>query len=326
MKRLRLLLLLAVLLTLYGCGAKDTAPTDAVLGRYPGIQLRQADEQWQAMDEVYTGACYLELAEGGRGVLCLDAESMDVDWTLSGQALTLSSAGQSCEGTLIDGTVQIDFFGTQLQLMFGKLPQELTPEKTQEPADGPEDETITPEAFWSGDWYGWYAIVDTSESLGEWKDSAWDACARIALTGQNGTITVWDTETQAGQSICKTEIRLEDGRTQVGCMTAQSGSFLDCSLDGGWSCDPAESDVSEFPDMICISARAVDPANGDWFRFRLYLRPWGTDWSDVKTGDLSGCWYEDMMPPDYSRWYKPLLKKGVQQMPDSFEAGWALLR
>mgnify|MGYP007069200662 CR=1 FL=1 len=61
-------------------------------------------------------------------------------------------------------------------------------------------------------------------------------------------------------------------------------------------------------------------------RIRLYLRPWGVDWSDVRTGDVSGCWYEDMMPPGYDSWYARLLAQGTAQMPDSFGEGWALLR
>ena len=50
------------------------------------------------------------------------------------------------------------------------------------------------------------------------------------------------------------------------------------------------------------------------------------DWSDVRTGDVSGCWYEDMMPPGYDSWYARLLAQGTAQMPDSFGEGWALLR
>ena len=56
------------------------------------------------------------------------------------------------------------------------------------------------------------------------------------------------------------------------------------------------------------------------------MRPWGVDWSDVRTGDVSGCWYEDMMPPGYDSWYARLLAQGTAQMPDSFGEGWALLR
>lgn len=59
---------------------------------------------------------------------------------------------------------------------------------------------------------------------------------------------------------------------------------------------------------------------GGWVRFRLYLRPWGMEWEDVRTGDTSGCLYRNMLPPDYDSWYAPLLAQGPADMPDSFES------
>ena len=66
-----------------------------------------------------------------------------------------------------------------------------------------------------------------------------------------------------------------------------------------------------------LSYLSVEEKSG-WVRFRLYLRPWGTDWEDVRTGDTSGCLYRNMLPPDYDSWYAPLLARGVADMPDSF--------
>ena len=115
--------------------------------------------------------------------------------------------------------------------------------------------------------------------------------------------------------------------SDAAALALKSGKFWDETLQkDGWSCDPARTDVRNFPQMICLSALAGDPASDSWFRIRLYLRPWGVDWSDVRTGDVSGCWYEDMMPPGYDSWYARLLAQGTAQMPDSFGEGWALLR
>lgn len=111
--------------------------------------------------------------------------------------------------------------------------------------------------------------------------------------------------------------RFRRGRPTPGHMTADSGTYLDCDLTNGLSCDPGVSEVHTFDHMICISGRAEDE-NGGWVRFRLYLRPWGTDWEDVRTGDTSGCLYRNMLPPDYDSWYAPLLARGVADMPDSF--------
>ena len=123
------------------------------------------------------------------------------------------------------------------------------------------------------------------------------------------------------------KIRFAKGEGPSGSLAVKSGKFWDETRQkDGWSCDPARTDVRNFPQMIYLSALAGDPASDSWFRIRLYLRPWGVDWSDVRTGDVSGCWYEDMMPPGYDSWYARLLAQGTAQMPDSFGEGWALLR
>ena len=214
-------------------------------------------------------------------------------------------------------------------LSFPACPARARARPTQPEEAGPAaEESPEPDAIsWPGDWYGWYAIVDAGSDYDEFKDSAWAACARITRTEDAGSIEVWDTETAAGERIGKMKIRFAKGEGPSGSLALKSGKFWDETLQkDGWSCDPARTDVRNFPQMICLSALAGDPASDSWFRIRLYLRPWGVDWSDVRTGDVSGCWYEDMMPPGYDSWYARLLAQGTAQMPDSFGEGWALLR
>ena len=224
--------------------------------------------------------------------------------------------------------METDLFGADIRLSFR---QSAAPaqEPTQPEEAGPAaEDSSEPDAIsWPGDWYGWYAIVDAGSDYDEFKDSAWAACARITRTEDAGSIEVWDTETAAGERIGKMKIRFAKGEGPSGSLALKSGKFWDETLQkDGWSCDPARTDVRNFPQMICLSALAGDPASDSWFRIRLYLRPWGVDWSDVRTGDVSGCWYEDMMPPGYDSWYARLLAQGTAQMPDSFGEGWALLR
>lgn len=331
MKRCTLLFL--ALLLLCGCAAPAAQSARVGTGRYPGTAISLSGGNWQPMSAVYAGENYLDLRPDGAGTLCLDGEALPVTWDLSAQTLTLTAAQQSCSGTLSGGCAEICFFGADLLLRFGgELPaaapqpgDEALPEQ-DEAADARASSALLPQDYWPGDWYGWYAIVDACEALSALKDSTWDACARITYSGGSGAFTLWDTETDSGETVCRAELTFTDGLTSAGCMRAHSGSFLGFAIDGSWTCDPALSDVSAFDHLICLSGRAVDLSSGDWLQLRVYLRPWGMDWSDISAGDLRGCWYEDMLPPGYQRWYSPLLKRGVAVMPDSFAAGRALLK
>ena len=139
------------------------------------------------------------------------------------------------------------------------------------------------------------------------------------MRGQTGTLTVWDTENEPGELLLRASTAFSAGTTGAGCMTADSGTYLDCDLTDGFQCDPGASEVQSFDHMILIWGRAEDE-NGGWVRFRIYLRPWGMDWEDVRTGDTRGCLYRNMLPPDYDSWYVPLLARGTAKMPDSFES------
>lgn len=322
------MLLAALCVLLCACRAQRSAVPAAAAGRYSGESVCIYGGERTPMDEVYSGESYLELREDGRGTLCLGGDEAGFRWQLDGTALTLTSGRETCRGTLENGRIETDLFGADIRLSFR---QSAAP--AQEPAQSEEpgpaaEESPEPDAIsWPGDWYGWYAIVDAGSDYDEFKDSAWAACARITRTEDAGSIEVWDTETAAGERIGKMKIRFAKGEGPSGSLALKSGKFWDETLQkDGWSCDPARTDVRNFPQMICLSALAGDPASDSWFRIRLYLRPWGVDWSDVRTGDVSGCWYEDMMPPGYDSWYARLLAQGTAQMPDSFGEGWALLR
>lgn len=328
-KRGLILLLTLLALLLCGCSRGGSA---AGAGRYPGRSIRVPPGQAQAMDAVYPGSeSYLELQENGRGVLCLGGEKTAVRWTLAGTQLTLTAQGKTCRGTLQDGVVTTDYFGTDAELTFGAaglpLPEEaetLPEAPAQAPAAGtpaePEPDEPSAADWWQGDWYGWYAVTDASDDLAEWIDQAWDACARITAEGKSGTLSLWDADCAPAERTLTAQVRFSDGLTDAGCMTLKSGTILGCKLtDGIRSVDPAQSEVSRFDHMICIAGSAADSKNPDsWFSFRIYLRPWGMRWDDVADGDVSGCLYTDMMPPGYSSWYLPLLERGLLYAPDSF--------
>lgn len=319
MKRTGVLLLAAALL-LALCACTRQTQSAVGLGRFHGEQVSVYGGDWQPMDEVYSGQTYLALNTGGEGVFCVDGEAAAVEWAAEGRRLTLTMGSARCEGTLDANTIEIGFFDADIRMRFSRSPSAapLLSEQTQEPA-GETDTEPEYAAYWAGDWYGWHVITDASEDLQYLKDTAWDACAHISVRGQTGTLTVWDTENEPGELLLRASTAFSAGTTGAGCMTADSGTYLDCDLTDGFQCDPGASEVQPFDHMILIWGRAEDE-NGGWVRFRIYLRPWGMDWEDVRTGDTRGCLYRNMLPPDYDSWYVPLLARGTAKMPDSFES------
>ena len=274
MKRAGTLLIAAVLLlTLCAC-KRETRPAVG-LGTFHGEQVSVYGGDWQPIGEVYSGQTYLTLNAGGEGVFCVDGEAAAVEWETSGGRLTLTMGSARCEGTIDANTVTIGFFDADIRMSFSRtasaaLPLlDSLPEQAQEPdADAEPDHA----AYWAGDWYGWHIVTDASEELQYLKDTAWDACAHISVRGDAGMLTVWDTENEPGELLLRASVTFSAGTTDAGHMTADSGTYLDCDLTNGLSCDPGVSEVHTFDHMICISGRAEDE-NGGWVRFRLYLRP-----------------------------------------------------
>ena len=329
-----LLLAAALLLALCAC-AHETRPAVG-LGTFTGEQVSVYEGPWQPMNEVYSGETYLALNVGGEGVFCVDGEAAAVGWEMSGGRLTLTMGSARCEGTIDANTIDIGFFDADIRMKFSRPAAAafLRPEQAQEadteadpgtdtPADPDMDADTDAEpdyaAYWAGDWYGWHVVTAASEELQYLKDTAWAACARLRVRGDTGTLTVWDTENEPDELLLRASVAFSPGATGAGRMTADSGTYLDCDLTDGFQCDPGASEVQKFDHMILISGRAEDE-NGGWVHFRLYLRPWGMDWEDVRTGDTSGCLYRNMLPPDYDSWYAPQLARGTTKMPDSFES------
>ena len=328
-------LLIAFALLLSLCACKRESRPAVGLGKFTGEQISVYGGGWQPIGEVYSGQTYLALNAGGEGVFCVDGEAAAVEWTTSGGQLTLTMGSARCEGTIDANTVTIGFFDSDIRMTLSRAASAafLLPDSLSEPAQEPDtdaepaaDEAADPDAdtepdyaaYWAGDWYGWHVVTDASEELQYLKDTAWDACARLRVRGDTGTLSVWDTETASGKLLCRAKVAFSPGASNAGRMTADSGTYLDCDLTDGLLCDPGASEVQAFDHMICISGRAEDE-NGGWVRFRFYLRPWGMDWEDVRTGNTSGCLYRNMLPPDYDSWYVPLLARDTAEMPDSFE-------
>ena len=198
-----------------------------------------------------------------------------------------------------------------------------------------EQKAINTDSFWSGQWYGWWCIRYASGDYETFDRIAWDAYAEIEDYGDgSGYITLWDTETTRDRSLVRGYVNFDS----FGVMTSNDCIFY----DGGewlpnvvtvqpkeiydWYVDPESSSVSHFENMIEIEGFYEDPNDGNsYFTYYMYLRPWGTDWEDVRNGDTSGCIFSDMMPVIYDDWYVPLMELGVTELPDCIDDGFTLI-
>ena len=100
------------------------------------------------------------------------------------------------------------------------------------------------------------------------------------------------------------------GLTEAGTLKSEEGKFWYSEINvkhADWMADPGASDVSQFDHMICLEGGEYEDQDGS-FKYYIYLRPWGMDWSDVKAEDD---WY---MPSNYDSWY---VNVKDQDMPDS---------
>lgn len=206
-----------------------------------------------------------------------------------------------------------------------------------EPA--PTDEPESPYAWWEGDWYGWWCVYSADGIYEDMEDVAWDAYARIELSGpEAGYIEIWDTETGDGDYVATCGVSFGQGVTEHGRMMSESGAFYGTGAwlydppmpsavlgHADWIVDPGASTISQFGDMIEIEGRYEDPEDEDnHIDYYIFLRPWGTEWEDVRNGDTEPCIYDDMMPLYYDEWYIPLLDMGAA-MPATFDEGEALV-
>ncbi|MBR5284189.1 MAG: hypothetical protein IKU27_03990 [Clostridia bacterium] len=193
--------------------------------------------------------------------------------------------------------------------------------------------------WWENEWYGWWAIKNGTGVYKEPSDLnlCWDAFAEIDVYNDNtGRVTIWDTGTSRDQAmIVAYDVTYEPGDFEAGKLVSKridffpygywnNGTKADTMSEReiGWTIDPANSTVSHFENMLEITGHYQSPDNSDdSFDYYIYLRPWGTLWEDVRSGNTEGCLYKDMMPLYHDNWYVSLLNLGYEHPTTTFDEG-----
>ncbi len=163
--------------------------------------------------------------------------------------------------------------------------------------------------YWNGPWYGWYKVEGCDGVYEDAEDMSWDCCADISFFDDNtGTISIWDMDGSRTSPFSTAEVSFGAGTTSAGAMMSEKGNFMSPEENlehADWIVDPGASEVSGFEHMICIDGKFENERGS--FMYYVFLRPWGTDWSDVEAGD------DYYMPNDYD-WYTSVMNG---EMPDS---------
>lgn len=191
--------------------------------------------------------------------------------------------------------------------------------------------------LWSGYWYGWWCVTNATGKFAEVDNWAWDVVAYNSVWDDSGEMTIWDSETSWSNPLMEVDVAFTEGSTEMGVLHVSEGDMFPYREwlkaydevtpmeleENAWVVEPADSSVSHFENMIQISGSYVDEDDRDnSFDYHIFLRPWGTDWEDVESGDTTGCIYKNMMPVLYESWYLPLLELGYVTAPDDFEIGF----
>ena len=244
---------------------------------------------------------------------------MDITWKLKDTDLTVTAEDAEYTGTLEGSTLTLEV--DDCVYTFEKeMPEEDT--DTDGSTKAPSQTTLPKlqdRSWWSGDWYGWWTVLEGEGGMYLMEGAGWDVCARIEVTDDTAKLHIWDEHTGAEQNVWFVDAAISDGSDDRGILEATGGTFRDAQLaPGDLGCDPAALPYGEYKDLICITGVYTDPEDpASSCTYCIFLRPWGQEWEDLRAVDVPGMPYPDMLPLHYSDWYLPLIQKNAK-MPDAF--------
>lgn len=226
----------------------------------------------------------LRLDPGGGGDISDDTQSGRLQWKYEDGKITLEIGKSRLEGTVENGMLALAPEGTETILYFSPLQDEET---------GNDSVTAKDSELFLGDWYGWWK---TEKVIGNMPVSWYDCCA--SFTQQtDGTVlmTLWDEECNRSEPLSEICFQYLPDDT----LMSLNGYFLFQEIH------KEDIILSQDSETIYL-ANLVHDADGESFRYSVYLRRWGERWDDSEEGQT---------PFYYDDWYLPLIRKKAD-MPD----------
>ena len=249
---------------------------------------------------------FADFKEDGTGVLVFDNPT-NITWS---RGIITAEDGTTLTYKLENDLLKIEM-ATEVYVMTrgeGSAPevkQNATLGGDTDPDDGRGD-LFSDYEWWNGTWYGWYVISNANSAYESNINNAYDVTADIEVYADDtGYVDIVDID---GEDVCWCTVSFGPGVTENGCMMSESGSIFGFDIGhADWIVDPGASMFSDYDYFIQIDGTVVDE-DGDWFDYKLFLRPWGMDWEDIRYADISEMPYDDMLPLFYDDWYLPQLE------------------
>ncbi len=271
-KAISLLLLLALLSSLWACGS------DPHTGIYKGVYAED-DAGVYRMEDYYNGENYLELKNRGKAIMMVNDSAHELTWELNEGEITFTEDGDPFTGWLSEGVIQLDYMGWGIQLTFA-LEGAQIPETTVEDPVAHAEALEAVRNYWNGDWYGWWYISTGTGAYAQEQLRIRDAAAQIELDQDGrGPIVIWDMEHSREKPLADCILRVDPntGELPMGIAMSGQGQFRGQPvLAGDWLIDPS---VAPYDNLLEINGYYSDE-EGDFF-YTLFLRPWGQSWEDV---------------------------------------------
>ncbi len=262
-------------------------PDELPEGRYYLIEASNGGTTVSGDDLVATGLSdtYIEFRADGTGEIGIMGEIEEFTW--EGTVMT-DSIGDVLTYTY-DGT-EVSFEAEGTVMTFSK----------SAPAA-----TNVLEAYWDGDWYGWWMMENCTGYYADLEGYWWDLCAEIDIDESGeGVMVLWDEDFSRDDPLGTVYIRIdtESGAGKHGSLVSVSGSFEIGDIgEGDWNASPADAGYDD-----CLMFTGTVQDGEDSYEYTIVLRPWGTLWDDVE---------EDFLPYYYDDWYLPLIEENAE-MPD----------
>ncbi len=170
------------------------------------------------------------------------------------------------------------------------------------------------ELWWNGAWYGWRIVSAAGGSFAERQGERSDVVGSMETSDEHGVLVLWDYDSFAECCFLTANGDFFKDESGLGRFYSLGGFAFDGALEEKTlSARP----VWELDHMLLVKGVYTDPEDAhNWFRYEIYLRPWGMRWEDAQSVGGEELPFSDMRPAQYEDWYLMELSRGFDPLSE----------